>query len=406
MASLNPDVLSALDAFAFGTTSEANPSEFIGATCVSGASSRDNSSFPSPEATVDKKHSLKGSVASDACVVHLPAPQAEEALVCDEQSMASKSSEPALWRKQFDAILNHGARGTVEDFHEFLVSLTRVVGTGRAHAQFVGLCAAMLSAQTKDHVTLAAIRRLSKQFNKGDDGLSLPLFQPTAVAEAPLEVLEECLRGVNFYKTKAAKLRSLAATILQNFGGEVPHGFDELCSLPGVGPKVANLVKSVTLEEVEDCGMVVDTHVHRVALRLGWRTAKDATPEHTRRRLEQFVSEDIRELVTRRLIGFGQEVCLPRRPRCSVCPLAALKLCPSAATATNSVAPSSSAADEATGSCGDAPQTVRRAFRRDLSHVSPPDAKKRLVIELDARMASESDAPISAWHSAAPKRLR
>ncbi|CAE8675522.1 unnamed protein product, partial [Polarella glacialis] len=147
----------------------------------------------------------------------------------------------------------------------------------------------------------------------------------------------DCLRGVNFHRTKASRLRDIAAILLRDFGGAVPSTFDKLVSLPGVGPKVANLVLSVTFGQVCGIGMVVDTHVHRVSRRLGWTTGCKL-PEQTRKQLEEFIPEEARELVTLRLIGFGQEVCLPVHPRCRSCPLAAAKLCPSAAMASESAA--------------------------------------------------------------------
>ncbi len=115
-------------------------------------------------------------------------------------------------------------------------------------------------------------------------------------------------------------------------------------SLPGVGPKIARLVASVAFGRA-DAGIVVDTHVHRVAGRLGWAgpatgvagAAADAhavllqrrrTPERTRRALEGWLPAELWDDITLEMIGFGQEVCTPLRPKCGGCPLR--ELCPSA----------------------------------------------------------------------------
>lgn len=107
--------------------------------------------------------------------------------------------------------------------------------------------------------------------------------------------------------------------------GSVPSTFQDLVKLPGVGAKVANLVLSVTFGQ-RDAGMVVDTHVFRVARRLGWSDARN--PEETRQQLERFMSCDLREEVTLKLIAFGQAVCRPQYPKCQECLLSQQGICP------------------------------------------------------------------------------
>ena len=128
-------------------------------------------------------------------------------------------------------------------------------------------------------------------------------------------------------------MRSCAAAVLSpRFGGDVPRDVDALQALPGVGPKVARLVASVAFGD-DRCGVVVDTHVHRVARRLGW--AGDgpgaATPERTRKQLEAWMPPALWDEAPLVLLGFGQQVCTPRQPRCGDCPVR--DLCPSAACA-------------------------------------------------------------------------
>eukprot|EP00438_Fugacium_kawagutii_P021612 Skav212196 [mRNA] locus=scaffold754:602101:603506:- [translate_table: standard] len=239
---------------------------------------------------------------------------------------------PALWKEQLRAVLSANARGTVEDFHDLLSSLA---GSGSENGMedsdtkscqsqsFVSLCAAVLSAQTRDRAAITAIQRLSDSI--GSTNGDTPDFSPTAVALAPPGLIEQCLKGVNYFKTKAKRLSELAAILLTKHAGRVPSNFLELTALPGVGAKVANLVLSVTFGKV-DAGMVVDTHVHRVARRLGW--SDENVPEKTRQELERFMSFEVREHATIRLIAFGQEICRPQYPKCHICPVAKANLCP------------------------------------------------------------------------------
>lgn len=224
-----------------------------------------------------------------------------------------RGCSPPVWHRQLRVLLSADARGTVQEFHDFLCSLT-----GSDSCEFTSLCAAILSAQTRDRAAIDATKRLL---------LCFACFSPAALALAPLETLCECLVGVNFYRGKAQRLRETAATLLSHHAGRVPASFDALIALPGVGPKIANLVLSVSFQQA-GCGMVVDTHVQRVARRLGW--SRFTEPEQTRHCLEGFVPEEIREIVARRMIGFGQEICKPRYPKCKACPLAREDLCPSA----------------------------------------------------------------------------
>ena len=188
-----------------------------------------------------------------------------------------------------------------------------------ADGEFASLCAAILSVQTRDRLAISATRRLTSRLGC-EEGLS-----PAALVLAPVDVLTQCLQDVNFYKSKVLRLRETAATLLSQHSGRVPASFEALVALPGIGPKIANLVLAVTFQQ-PDCGMIVDTHVHRVARRLGWSTF--TAPRQTQQCLEDFISAEKREIVARQMIGFGQEICKPR-PMCNKCPLAQ-DLCPSA----------------------------------------------------------------------------
>jgi len=338
-SSKKADLLSAIDAFAFqdgGSSSSSasvmsRPSSNVSASSVAAASPP----APSVPRRAEAEQDAARDVSSAVVRSHIDADvdvQADTLLrgILDSSESSGRGSEPSDWREQLKLVLEVGARGTVQDFHEFLLGLLACSSSQRAQAEFVALVAAVLSAQTRDHTALAAVQRLQVRFGgegggEGDQGLLV------AMASVEISVLEGCLRGVNFHKTKARSLKALASDLLAQHNGQVPRDLAALVKLPGVGPKIANLVRAVVFGgDVEECGMVVDTHVHRIAKRLGWTCGTDKTPEQTRRKLETFIPGVVREVVTRRLIAFGQEVCLARGPRCQWCPLASAQLCPSA----------------------------------------------------------------------------
>ena len=130
-------------------------------------------------------------------------------------------------------------------------------------------------------------------------------------------------------RPQARFVRGCAAAVLSpRHGGEVPRDVATLQTLPGVGPKVARLVASVAFGDT-GAGIVVDTHVHRVANRLGW-AAGAAAPERTRQQLQAWLPAALWDEASLELLGFGQQVCTPVRPRCADCPVR--DLCPSAHT--------------------------------------------------------------------------
>jgi endonuclease-3 len=145
---------------------------------------------------------------------------------------------------------------------------------------------------------------------------------PASLAEAPLAEVEEAIRSVNFFRTKAKALVGLARTLVDEHGGEVPREMDALVRLPGVGRKTANVVRGTAFGESD--GVVVDTHVRRVAGRLGLTTSGD--PEQIERDLLKLLPPAERVAFTHRIIDHGRAICLARTPRCEICPLS--DLCP------------------------------------------------------------------------------
>ncbi len=172
------------------------------------------------------------------------------------------------------------------------------------------LVACVISLRTRDAVTAAASRRL---FALADTPASLADLDESRIAAA--------IFPAGFSTTKAGQLRRIAAILRDEHAGEVPASEEALLALPGVGRKTANLVLGLGFGIPAIC---VDTHVHRIANRLG--LAATATPEATERALAEVLPEELWIAINDLLVTFGQNQCHPTSPRCSDCPLA--DLCP------------------------------------------------------------------------------
>jgi endonuclease-3 len=143
-----------------------------------------------------------------------------------------------------------------------------------------------------------------------------------ALAEAePLE-LEEIIRSTGFFRSKAKSLIGMAQGVSERYGGGVARAMEELVTLPGVGRKTANVVRSVAFDLP---GLPVDTHVTRLARRLGLTAETD--PVKIEADLDRMVPARERGVLSLRLILHGRRVCDARRPRCDACLLA--DICPS-----------------------------------------------------------------------------
>lgn len=173
-----------------------------------------------------------------------------------------------------------------------------------AATPFRTLVSTMLSAQTRDPVTYEASMRL---FARADS--------PAALAALPAKTIERLIYPVSFYRNKARHLRVTAQDILDRFGGRTPTTMEELLSLRGVGRKTANLVLIVAHESADN--ICVDTHVHRIANRLGWVRTK--TPEQTERALYEVAPRRWWKDINLYLVTWGQQVCRPVYPRCGAC---------------------------------------------------------------------------------------
>ncbi|HZD65404.1 MAG TPA: endonuclease III [Acidimicrobiales bacterium] len=145
---------------------------------------------------------------------------------------------------------------------------------------------------------------------------------PGALAAADEARLEDLIRSTGFFRSKTRSLRAMALALEERFGGEVPSSMGDLTSLPGVGRKTANVVRSVAFGLP---GLPVDTHVARLSRRLGLTTATDA--DKIEAEVGPMVAGRDRGVLSLRLILHGRAVCRARTPRCEACVLS--DFCPS-----------------------------------------------------------------------------
>ena len=172
--------------------------------------------------------------------------------------------------------------------------------------------AVLLSAQTTD---------------KGVNKVTPALWEryPTIpdLASANVTDVEEIIRSIGFYRTKAANCIKCAQMVLSEYGGEIPRDIDELQKLPGVGRKTANVVLNEAFGIVE--GIAVDTHVFRIAHRL--RFSKEETPAKTEKDLLALYPRENWGPINHQWVLFGREVCDAKKPKCGECFIC--DLCPS-----------------------------------------------------------------------------
>lgn len=175
------------------------------------------------------------------------------------------------------------------------------------------LVATILSAQCTDERVNIVTKKLFQKYRT-----------PKELAAVPQEVLEAEIKSTGFFRNKAKSLRGMARKVAQDFGGQVPQTMEELLSLPGVARKTANVVLGTAFGIA--VGVVVDTHVSRLANRLGLTEEKD--PVKIERDLMAQIGRKDWVWFGHALIWHGRRVCVARKPRCGECRLA--RDCPSA----------------------------------------------------------------------------
>jgi len=173
------------------------------------------------------------------------------------------------------------------------------------------LAATILSAQTTDQRVNMVTPALFARF---PDAESLAVADPAAV--------QAIIHTTGFYQNKTKSLLGMATAVVERFGGEVPTKLEDLVTIPGVGRKTANVVRSVAFELP---GLPVDTHVGRLARRLAMTTETDPVKVETE--LNSFIPARERGDFSLRMILHGRRVCDARKPRCGACVL--VDFCPS-----------------------------------------------------------------------------
>ncbi len=167
------------------------------------------------------------------------------------------------------------------------------------------LVAVILSAQCTDERVNRVTADLFKKYRTPQDYLN-----------APVEELEQDIRPTGFYRNKAKSLRACCQALMEKFGGELPRSIDELVQLPGVGRKTAAMVLGNAYGINQ--GIAVDTHVRRVAQRLGL-SAQD-NPDKIEQDLMVLVPQEKWTWFSNAMILFGRHICQARKPKCEECP--------------------------------------------------------------------------------------
>jgi len=173
------------------------------------------------------------------------------------------------------------------------------------------LISTVLSAQCTD-----------KQVNEVTKALFIKYKTPQDYLAAPITELEEDVRPTGFYKNKAKSIKGCSQGLIDLYSGEVPSSMEELIKLPGVGRKTANCVLGAAFDIP---GVVVDTHVKRLSLRLGITDNKN--PDFIEKDIEKLLPKEKWRRFSDILIYHGREICKARKPEHAGCVI--LRLCPS-----------------------------------------------------------------------------
>ncbi len=200
-------------------------------------------------------------------------------------------------------------RALKKAFHEQSAPIIELI-EAQTHDPFCVLVGTILSARTKDACTAGAVRRLFAE-------AAGERFSAADLDRLPVERIERLIYPVGFYRDKARHLKALPGVLKERFGGVLPHTVEELCELPGVGRKTANLTVAVGFNLPAIC---VDVHVHRIC---NWlELVHTKTPLETEMELRRILPVRYWKTWNSHLVSFGQTRCDPARPRCEGCPIA------------------------------------------------------------------------------------
>ena len=197
-------------------------------------------------------------------------------------------------KERYDLILGH--------FREKMPLVTTELDFG---STFQLLVAVVLSAQCTD-----------KRINQVTPDLFAHYPDAQSMAKAEEEDIFEWIRSVSYPNAKAKHLVEMARVLMEKFNGEVPSTLDELLTLPGVGRKTANVIQSVAFGKAT---LAVDTHVFRVAHRLGLVSKSDNTPYKVEMALTKYIPEEDIPNAHHWLLLHGRYICTARKPHCEKC---------------------------------------------------------------------------------------
>ena len=177
----------------------------------------------------------------------------------------------------------------------------------QTHDPFCVLVGTILSARTKDACTAGAVKRLFAAGGNTPDGLE----------RLTIARLEKLIYPVGFFRDKARHLHELPKLLRERFNGVLPNTVEELCELPGVGRKTANLTVAVGFDLPAIC---VDVHVHRIC---NWlQLVRTSKPVETEMKLREILPVRYWKTWNSHLVSFGQTRCDPAHPKCEGCPIA------------------------------------------------------------------------------------
>jgi len=171
------------------------------------------------------------------------------------------------------------------------------------------LIGTILSARTRDETTTNVIKMLFSRFKN-----------PEELSRANLNELKQLIQKIGFYNVKAIRIKEVSKILVDRYNSKVPSNIDDLLKFPGVGRKTANCVLVYGFRKP---AIPVDVHVHRISNRIGIVNTKK--PEETEIVLQKSVDRKYWTAVNETFVVFGQNICLPIKPKCNLCRLT--KIC-------------------------------------------------------------------------------
>lgn len=166
--------------------------------------------------------------------------------------------------------------------------------------------AVILSAQTTDKLVNTVTPKIYEKFKTMDD-----------LADANVSDIEDCIKKIGLYRNKAKNIKAFAQELRERHDGHLPSDANDLKALSGVGQKTSQVILA---EVFKTPALAVDTHVHRVSLRLAL-TKKGSNVDQTEKSLKRIIPKDEWILAHHRILWFGRYHCLARNPKCDICPL-------------------------------------------------------------------------------------